>query len=127
MAFSYNPDQLGSSKKDQVRFLLGDTNEADALLKDEEIMFLLAQNSNDIIKTATKACASIIASLSSLVDFTVGPYSESQGNRLHAYKLLYEYLLKQGASLNAPISQRPTTKSVFHYDMMSRDKYEDKS
>ena len=118
MAWSYDPTTLSSSSKDQVRFKLGDTVEEEALLQDEEIEFLLAQNNGSVIQATIAACMSIISILSGVTDFRIGPYSESQGNRLKAYQALYQTLLAQASRLNSPIAKDPTTTSVFHYDMM---------
>lgn len=122
MAWSYDPTSLATSKKDQIRFKLGDTVEADALLQDEEIEFLLAQSNGDVLQASIQACISIISILSGFTDFKVGPYSESQGSRLSAYRSLYRMLLAQAARMNAPLAEAPTTAPVFHYDMMTADR-----
>lgn len=119
MAWTYNPNCLSTSKKDQVRFKLGDTVEADGLLQDEEIEFLLAQAGSDVLQASAQGCISIISLLSGAVDFKIGPYSESQGSRLTAYQNLYQQLQAQAARLNSPIAEAPTTDPVFYYDMMS--------
>lgn len=119
MAWTYDPSKLSTSKRDQVRFKLGDTVEADGLLQDEEIDFLLEQAGGDVLRASIQGCQSIISFLSSFVDFKIGPYSESQGSRLNAYQILYRQLLAQVARMNPPIAEQPTTSPVFHYDMMS--------
>lgn len=50
--YSYSGDPV-TSKKDQVRFLAGDTNSGDPYLSDEEILYLLAQA--DPTNTAAQA------------------------------------------------------------------------
>lgn len=119
MSWSYNPETLKDDKKDQVRLKLGDTDESDALLQDEEILFLLEQSNDNVLKASVQGCLLIISKLSGLVDFKVGPYSESQGDRLKSYQLLYSMLSSQAAIACAPLAKTPTTGAVFHYDMMS--------
>lgn len=119
MSWTYNPANLDTSKRDQVRFKLGDTVEADGLLQDEEIDFLLEQANGNVLNACIQGCVSIITFLSGFVDFKIGPYSESQGSRLNAYQVLYRQLLAQAARMNPPLAEAPTTAPVFHYDMMS--------
>lgn len=61
MAFSYSGDPQ-SEPKDAVRFLVGDTDESDPLLSDEEINFLVAEEPNRYAAAAA-ACRSIAAKL----------------------------------------------------------------
>ena len=119
MAWTYNPEDLSTSKRDQVRFKLGDTVEADGLLQDEEIDFLLEQANDDVLRASIQGCLSIISFLAGYTDFKIGPYSESQESRLNAFQILYRQLLAQVARLTAPLAEAPTTAPVFHYDMMS--------
>jgi hypothetical protein len=121
MAWTYDPVNLAESKTHQVRFKLGDTVESDALLQDEEIDFLLQQTGNDVLRASIQGCLSIISVLSGLVDFRVGPYSESQGSRLKAYELLLAQLQAQVAGFQPPMANAPTTTPVFHYDMMTTE------
>lgn len=118
MAWSYDLTALSESKKDQVRFKLGDTFPEDPMLQDEEIAFLLEQNGDDVTKVAIAACDVIISKLSSIPDFKIGPYSETQGSRLTAYRSLRNLLIMQSIRTNAPIAQAPSTSPVFYYDMM---------
>ena len=118
MSWSYDPALLLDSKKDQVRFKLGDTNPDSPVLEDEEIDFLLVQSGDDVLRATISACDGIISKISSIPDFRIGPYSESQGNRLSAYRSLRATLTAQLARLNAPIAHSPSTDQIFHYDMM---------
>lgn len=119
MSWSYVANYLAISKKDQVRFKIGDTVAADGLLQDEEIEFLLSQNDGDVLRTAISCCISIISVLSGFTDFKVGPYSESQGSRLTAYQTLHRMLLDEATKINSPIAEVPTTSQIFYYNMMS--------
>lgn len=120
--WSYDPTNLENSLKDQVRLALGDTDIDSPLLQDEEIEFLLKTNGNDIQATTLAGCSSIIAMLSQEVNFKVGPYSESQDNRLKAFQTLYTQLLTQAGRLSPPLMKSPTTTPIFNYDMLSYGK-----
>ncbi len=54
MSFSYTGDPT-TSALDQVRFLIGDTNASAALMEDEEIAYLVAQNPNPLYAAADAA------------------------------------------------------------------------
>ncbi|MDD2230535.1 MAG: hypothetical protein PHY48_14135 [Candidatus Cloacimonetes bacterium] len=121
MSWSYDPENLATSKKDQVRFKLGDTVEADGLLQDKEIEYLLEQANGNVLAATLQGCQSIISRLSGMIDFSVGPYSESHGNRLASYRALYDQLMLQMSGMNPPIGAKPTTGTIFSYDMMAKD------
>lgn len=119
MAWSYDATTLDTSKRNQVRFKLGDTVSTDALLQDEEIDYLLSQNNDVVLTAAIEGCLAIITALSGAVDFSIGPYSESQGDRLKNYQTLYRILQAQTVRLNTPLSEAPTTEPIFYYGMLS--------
>jgi hypothetical protein len=72
--YSHNPS---NSAKDEVRFLIGDTNERDPLLHDEEILYLLKLYNQYPLNSAARGCEMIIAKFSRLADETVGSVSKS--------------------------------------------------
>lgn len=43
MTFSYDPDLIIAEPKDQVRFLVGDTDVTEPLMQDEEVLFVISQ------------------------------------------------------------------------------------
>jgi hypothetical protein len=63
MAWSYNPADLATSKKDAVRYLVRDTNENDPLIEDEEITFTLSEEGQNIYRAAAQVCLTIAAEL----------------------------------------------------------------
>lgn len=91
MAWSYSGDPT-SSAKDAVRFLIGDTDTNDQQLQDEEILFLLAQTSNDIYSAAILACRSIASIYSRQADQRIGDYSISASQKAAAYLALAKQL-----------------------------------
>lgn len=92
MSWDYDVTGLSSSRKDQVRFLTGDTNQLDQQLADEEINFSLTIRSS-VWGAAATCCESISANLSRRADTTTGElrtlYS-SLSRAYHARAMAYE-------------------------------------
>lgn len=80
--YSGNP---GYSPKDQVRFLIGDTDEHDRLLGDQEIEWALSLYNNAPPNAAIRCCETIIAKFSRLADETVGQVKISYSQIAKAY------------------------------------------
>jgi hypothetical protein len=70
--------------KDQIRFLIGDTDESDPLLEDSEIEFMSSMSSSVHI-AAAKACRAIAVKLGRQVDYSIGDLSEKLSQRAAAY------------------------------------------
>jgi hypothetical protein len=85
MGWTYDPSALMTSPLYQVRLLIGDTNNADELLQDEEINFQIAQEGN-IYFSAAACCRSLVAKFGRLVDKGVGSLhlSASQKGKQYA-------------------------------------------
>lgn len=62
----YDPN-LGTAR-DQVRFLVGDTDDDNIMLQDSEIAYLLTLEGQDVFGTAARACDAIAAMFSREVD-----------------------------------------------------------
>jgi len=120
MAWTYNVTTLESSIKDQIRLRIGDTVEADPMIQDEEILYCITDNNSDIARTSLACVRIIITRLTSTPDYTLGPYSESNSNRLKALIALKEDFIKQVSGCDAPMMHSPTTSPIFSYDMMSK-------
>lgn len=84
MSWSYDPDQLQTDPKDQVRFLVGDVVESQPLVQDEEIMFALDQAKN-VYDAAALICESIAGMFSRQVDRQTGDVRTSFSQRAKAY------------------------------------------
>ena len=119
MSWSYDPAKLKDSPKDQVRLLIGDTLESDPLLEDEEIQFYIDQWPNDVNRAALASVNVIITRICSTPDYTLGPYSESNGSRLKAFQSVRDELDTKVTGYNSPLAKAPTTEPIFGYDMMS--------
>lgn len=61
MTWTYSGDPA-SSNRDAVRFLVGDTDTTDQLVTDEEIAWLLSENSDDVYTAAADSARAIAAS-----------------------------------------------------------------
>lgn len=121
MAFSYSVDELSENPLYQVRFQIGDTVEEVHEFEDEEILYLLQQNYNDVIKTACALCDNMLAKLANTIDYKLGPYSENGSDaRYNRWLTLKKTLEAAQASYCVPIAKSPTTAPIFSYDMMSR-------
>lgn len=119
MSWSYDPTQLKDSLKDQIRLLIGDTNEADPLLQDEEIQFHIDQYPNDVQRAALASVNVIITRICNTPDYTLGPYSESNESRLKAFLSIRDELASDVIGYSSPLACTPTTSPIFNYDMMS--------
>lgn len=79
--YSGNP---ASSPKDQVRFLVGDTDETDQLLQDEEIEWLISDRGS-ALAAAVAAAEAIAAKFARQVDKAVGDLRLSLSQKAQGY------------------------------------------
>ena len=100
MAWSYSGNPADSSL-DEVRFLIGDTDADDQQLSNEEINFLLTDNSSDVYGAAADAARSLMAKYARRADRTVGDL-----------KVSYSQLQKSYAELYKKYSNRAITKKM---------------
>jgi hypothetical protein len=95
MSWSYSGDP-GSSDRDAVRFLVGDTDISDQQLSDEEIDYLLVREGS-VNGAALAAARTLVAKYARLVDKSVGDLSISYSQRRDAYAALIADLTRQQA------------------------------
>lgn len=95
-SYSGNP---GTSPRDELRFLLGDTQEADPLLQDGELDYILTEAEGSVTRAAVTACESIIAKLAREADFSSGATSLSASQRREGYERLLGALKRKAARL----------------------------
>lgn len=87
MSWSYSGDPAYNSR-DKVRFLIQDTNSADQLLADEEVDWLLGQNS-DAYMAAASAADTIAGKYARVADSkSIGDLSVSYSSRASRYESL---------------------------------------
>ena len=119
MSWSYDVTALDTSLKDQVRLCLGDTDEEDPVLQDEEIGFYIGEAEVLTPRILLNCINSCMAKVAGIPDYKLGPYEEKHSNRLDMWKNLKAELESDAYSMNAPLSKHPTTAPIFRYDIMS--------
>jgi hypothetical protein len=97
MAWTYSGDP-SSNPKDEVRYLIGDTEQDMPLLQDEEITYSLSKN-NQVARDAALTCLrSIMAKVAKQVDESTGPLKINASQRYYRYRSLYNDLLGMDAA-----------------------------
>jgi len=71
-------------------------------------------------------CTVMIARISGMVDYKLGPYTETSSASLGNWQALLVTFANGSINCYAPVMLEPLTKPVFNYDMMSRDICEDR-
>lgn len=82
-----------------IRLLIGDTNEKEQFLEDEEINQLYELNSKDVYATASACARAIAAKLSKEVDESIGAVRGSYSQRAQAYLRLARELQRLRATM----------------------------
>jgi len=98
MAFNYSGDPT-SSTRDEVRFLIGDTDSTDAQLQDLEVDYLLTKYTT-AAKAALAACLALASKYARLCDKAVGDLRISYSQRQKHY-------LDLARELRARVAVRP--------------------
>jgi len=86
MTWSYDPSTLATNTTNQVRFLVGDTEETDPLVQNEEIVFALSQRSS-IYGAASIVCRTIAAKFSRLADTVDRDLRDALSSKAKAYAM----------------------------------------
>jgi hypothetical protein len=84
MSWSYDPTDLATSPKDQVRLLMGDTLSTDPQLLDEEINYFISSRGS-LYGAAAECCRSLQAKFSRSVDQAAGASKVSYSQLAKAY------------------------------------------
>lgn len=103
MSWSYSGDPA-TSMRDAVRFLISDTNEADQLISDQELDWVIAVSGDtSVYQAAHDACYHVASMFTRLATSTsVGDMSISYSDRSAGYFTLADELLELGARRNVP-------------------------
>lgn len=104
MTWSYSADALSETVDGplmQVRLHIGDTDEDDQQLQDEEIQYLLTQESTTLM-AASRACEILAARYARQADKKVGDLSITYTKTSENYRLLAASLMAQGRSYAVP-------------------------
>ena len=100
MGWTYSGDPSASGR-DEVRFLIGDTDQDDQLLTDEEIDYTITVYPDDgtsysNYRAAAECARSLAAKYARLVNKTVGSLSLQYGTRAEQFRELASMLDDQG-------------------------------
>jgi hypothetical protein len=87
VTFSYSGNP-GASDLDALRFLIGDTDSADAQLTDEELSYLLTQHDDSVRHAGLSACRRLIAKYSRCVDQRTGDIDVKYSQRVSQLRSL---------------------------------------
>lgn len=121
MTWSYSNDPK-TSPKDEVRFIIGDTDPKYAFLQDEEILYILEQEKNSVTATAISAVRRIIAQVARQVNYTIGPEKVEASQRLSNFQTLLTTLLEEFNSLGHIELSQPAAHSPI-FDLGMNDYY----
>lgn len=99
MSWSYSGDP-GSRDEDAVRFEIGDTDETDQQMGDEEITYALSVEGN-VLGASARCCEVLARKYARQADYTIGPLSLNASQRGEAYKLMAIELRKKAVTLTS--------------------------
>lgn len=103
--YAGNPD---SSDKDEVRFLIGDTDSNEQLLTDGEINYLVGKHSS-VWGACAEACETIAAQYSKRADVELGGGLDSDlSQKVEHYTSLAKEFRKKSAGAHVPIDSSGT-------------------
>jgi len=91
-----------ANNKDEVRFLIGDTDNTDQIVTDEEITYAIAQESNNTL-AAIRVVRAVIGKYAKKVDKAVGDLKISSSQMVEHYKDLLLYLEEQRLHADPPM------------------------
>ena len=94
MTWTYGRDPAASNR-DAVRFLVGDTDNADPLVTDEEIAYALTLEPTNTL-TAARVAEALAAKFSRYANQSVGDLSISYSDRVRQLKELAKQLRAEG-------------------------------
>ncbi len=117
MSFSYSGDP-SASVLDECRFLLGDTDESNPILQDEEIEYIIAQSDSDTNLLRYHLFNQAATIFARAIKRSLGPQSEDPTSRLNFFKAqAAEYKSKIASKgISLPKFNHP---KVFHKGMHS--------
>lgn len=108
MSFVYDPNKLAERGKDRLRFELGDTIEADAMLHDEELTILLSEQPT-FKKAKAQAAEIILATFTREPSYKVGPLSYNLAERAELWaKRAKEWREEADNEVSSPLGSEAT-------------------
>lgn len=85
MSFTYSGDPT-SSKLDECRFLLSDTDSENVIMQDEEINYIIKQSGNDDVLLRYNLFLQAATIFARAIKRSLGPQSEDPTDRLKFFK-----------------------------------------
>lgn len=96
MTWTYDPANVGTDNKDQLRLLVGDTDTTDQQMQDEELTWYAtmfpAQSGKPLYLAAAAVCDALAMKYAREMDNSVGPLSESASQQHQHYLTLGQTL-----------------------------------
>lgn len=97
--FTYDIDDLqtttANGRRNSVRFLVGDTDSTDVQISDDEILFALAQNGDNIYAAGAFCCRALAAKYARRVD------TELDGALSASYSDMHKHYIAMSENLDA--------------------------
>ena len=115
MSWNYSGDP-SSSKLDECRFLIGDTNKDSPIMQDEEINYIIESSNGSELRLKYRLFEQAATRFSRDIKRTLGPQSEDPTGRLAYYKEQAKMYKKMAlaSGLSLPTYEYP---QVFHKGM----------
>lgn len=130
MAATFDPTL--SSKKDEVRDLIGDTDTDNVFLEDERIEAYLTLENDNVLDAAVRACRAIVAQLAREVNYQASTLRQDAAQAYQHYQsLLDELEAKSDKVFGAPIfvhsgdDERAPTFEIGQHDNQDQTRDED--
>lgn len=101
MTWSYDPSKLATSDKDRMRLTLGDTDENDQLLQNEEIQYFL-DSTGDFDRAAAKCCEAIAMKFKKEANTKVGPMTLELAKRAELWEEKAQDFLTRARAVAVP-------------------------
>ncbi len=99
MDWFFDDSDLKNSAKDQVRLLIGDTDDSVKLISDPAITFRLSEAGQNVRLAAAACCEDIAAKFARAADYKNGSLSVSASQRAKAYRDLAIELRRRDSEL----------------------------
>ena len=114
--WTYNVTQIATSKKDQVRLLIGDVVSSDPQMQDEEINFYLTVRAT-IWGAAAECCMTLASKFSRSVDQAAGQSKVAYSQMAKAYALRAANFAARAASMGSGL---PYAGGISIFDIMNQ-------
>lgn len=105
MGFTYSTSNL-TTPLAQVRLQIGDTDQATALLQDEEIAVYLANRSDNVLLASADICDALATKFARSYDFATDGQSFKRSQQAAAYRAMAQDLRARASGLGSVATTR---------------------